>query len=82
MNIFETLKELSDNKRNKEEKMHKKISIPEREKQKPASYIYLEDNQVKERKLSELLDSSASVYINRTMIYESAKLIHDSIFGK
>ena len=65
MNIFETLS---------------KLSKKDNQERKPASYIYLEDNQVKERKLSELLDSAASVYINRTMNYKSAKLIHDSIF--
>jgi hypothetical protein len=64
MNIFETLK---------------KLSKKDNQERKDPSYIYLEDNQVKERKLSELLDSAASVYINRT-IYNPAKLIHDSIF--
>ena len=82
MSIFETLKELSNNQSKKEEKLRRKSLISEREKQKPASYIYLEDNQIKETKISELLDSAGSALINRTMTYNSAKLIHDSIFPK
>lgn len=51
-------------------------------KTKDPSYIYLdEDNQIKVIPLSKL-DSSASVYISRTMNYKNpAKLIHDLIFG-
>lgn len=64
MNIFETLKKLSESKR------------------KDSSYIYLEDNQIKERKLSELLDSAGSGLINRTVYKSPLILIHDSIFGK
>ena len=64
MSIFETLKKLQN-------EQSKKIE---------PSYIYLEDNQIKEKKISELLDSSGSALINRTMNYNSAKLIHDSIF--
>jgi hypothetical protein len=74
MNIFETLKELREN-------QHKKESIVS-SKRKDPSYIYLneKDNQIKEIPLSELkLDSSASVYINRTVYKNPAKLIHDSL---
>jgi hypothetical protein len=56
MNIFETLKKLSESKR------------------KDPSYIYLEDNQIKERKLSELLDSAGSGLINRTVLQKSTKI--------
>ena len=65
MSIFETLS---------------KLSKKDNQERKDPSYIYLEDNQVKERKVSELLDSAGSALINRTMNYESLKLIHDSIF--
>ena len=64
MSIFDTLKKLQN-------EQSKKIE---------PSYIYLEDNQIKEKKISELLDSAGSALINRTMNYNSAKLIHDSIF--
>lgn len=76
MNIFESFKELSDNQRKKESKDNQTT------KTKDSSYIYLDkDNQIKEIPLSKL-DSSASVYINRTMNYKNpAKLIHDLIFG-
>ena len=67
--IFETLKELSRKKESKD-------------KRKDPSYIYLDkDNQIKEIPLSKL-DSAASVYINRTMKQNPAKLIHDSICGQ
>ena len=67
MSIFETLKKL----RNEQSK--------EIERKDP-SYIYLEDNQVKEIKISELLDSAGSAYITKVMNYNSARIIHDSIF--
>ncbi len=62
--IFETLKKLSPETKEKERK--------------PASYIYLDEstNEIKETPLSKL-DSSASAYINRK---NPLKLIHDSIF--
>ena len=66
MSIFDTLKKLQN-------EQNKKIE---------PSYIYLEDNQVKEKKISELLDSAGSAYINKVMNYNSARLIHDSIFPK
>jgi hypothetical protein len=75
--IFETLKELSDNQRKKESKDNQTT------KRKPTSYIYLdENNQIKERKLSELNDSAGSALINRRIYKNPLKLIHDSIFGK
>lgn len=76
MYIFETLKELSDNQRKKETKDNQTT------KRKDPSYIYLdEDNRIKVIPLSKL-DSSASVYISRTMNYKNpAKLIQDLIFG-
>ncbi len=72
MNIFETLKKLS-----REQRKHSDL---ETSKTKDPSYIYLEDNQIKEIPLSKL--DSAGALINRTMNYKSAKLIRDSIFGK
>jgi hypothetical protein len=67
--IFQTLKKLSDNQRKHSD-------------QEDPSYIFLdENNQVKKIPLSKL-DSSASAYINNTVIRDLAKLIHDSIFGK
>ena len=64
MSIFDTLKKLQN-------EQNKKIE---------PSYIYLEDNQVKEKKISELLDSAASAYINKVMKQSPLDLIHDSIF--
>jgi hypothetical protein len=67
--IFQTLKKLS-----LEQRKHSDQEDP--------SYIFLdENNQVKKIPLSKL-DSSASAYINNTVIRDLAKLIHDSIFGK
>lgn len=70
------MKELSDNQRKKESKDNQTT------RGKDPSYIYLdEDNQIKVIPLSKL-DSSASVYISRTMNYKNpAKLNHDLIFG-
>lgn len=75
--LFETLKKLSDEQRKRESN----IKDDQTSKRKDASYIYLDeqDNQIKEIPFSKL-DSAASVYINRTMNYNS-KLIHDFIFG-
>lgn len=72
MNIFETLNKLSDQQR--------KHSDLETGKMKPASYIFLdENNQVKEIPLSKL-DSAGSALINRTVYKSPLKLIHNSIF--
>jgi hypothetical protein len=70
MSIFDTLKKLQN-------EQSKEIE------RKDPSYIFLDekDNQIKETKISELLDSSASAYINKVMNTNSLELIHDSIFG-
>ncbi len=68
MSIFDTLKKLQN-------EQSKKIE---------PSYIYLEDNQVKEKKISELLDSAGSTLINKVMKKKQnpARLIRDSKFPK
>ena len=91
MNIFETLKELSDNQRklkdNQETSKTKSNSIKQSnsstqtfiKERKDPSYIYLdENNEIKEIPLSKL--DSAGALINRTVYKDPAKLIHDSIF--
>jgi hypothetical protein len=76
MSIFEILKGLSRKKDNARGTSSSSTG------KKDPSYIYLDDkdNQIKEIPLSNL--DSAGAYINRTMNYNSPKLIHDFMFGK
>ena len=76
--LFETLKELGHNQHKKESKDNQ----DQHSRRKDPSYIYLDekDNQIKEIPLSKL-DSARSVLINKVMKQNSAKLIHQFIFG-
>ena len=79
MSIFDTLNKLSKKDNPVSDNMAlNKSSVTE---QPLPSYILLdENNEVKEKKISELLDSAGSAYINKVMNYNSLELIRDSIF--
>jgi hypothetical protein len=84
MNIFETLKELSDNQRKRSKDGNDWSDTDQTRDQhserKDPSYIYLDGDQIKEVPLSKL--DSAGALINRTVCKDPAKLIHDFMFGK
>jgi hypothetical protein len=77
MNIFETLKKLSDNQRKQESKS--KHDQTGKRKEPCGNYLDEKDNQIKEIPLK--LDSAGAL-INRTIYKNPARLIRDSIFGK